>query len=420
MTYDPTTSVTDDVSDNLASYHNELKTAIDHMMSASSYASYVRTQSMTANVTLADADFPIQSFSPTAARDLTLPAVASSNHPFYVWNRSGAYAITVKNASAVVIAVLQPYSHVTLQTDGTNGWYVIGTSERETVYKLTPTVASNNLTLTLTHMDGTTPSTSRPLWFKIGDAWRAVTGALSVTVNAAVNTFNAGSAELATKEIDYFPYVSWRAASSAVVMGFSRIPFASLYSDFSGTATNEKYAAFSTAPASTDDVVNIGRFAATLSAGAGYTWTVPTFNSTNLVNRPTFETRLLSFTQVFSNFTVGSATVYGQYRIMGQRCAGRGGAILSSSTMGTAPSFTLPISPSNLGTTYENIGDIVLRDTGTALFEGTLNYVSGNTAYINYKKVNGTAIETAAVAATVPMTWANTDEFYYKFLFEMA
>ena len=186
MAYDTTTTVVDDVDDNLALYHNELKTAIDHLMSASSYASYVRTQSMTANVTLTDADLPIQSFSPTAARDLTLRAVASTNHPFYVWNRSGAYAITVKNASAVVIAVLQPYSHVTLQTDGANGWYVIGTSERETRYKLTPSIASSNLTVTLTHMDGTTPATSRPLWFKIGDAWRAVSGALSVSVTAAL------------------------------------------------------------------------------------------------------------------------------------------------------------------------------------------------------------------------------------------
>ena len=186
MAYDTTTTVVDDVDDNLALYHNELKTAIDHLMSASSYASYVRTQSMTANVTLTDADLPIQSFSPTAARDLTLPAVASTNHPFYVWNRSSAYSITVKNASAVVIAVLQPYSHVTLQTDGANGWYVIGTSERETRYKLTPSIASSNLTVTLTHMDGTTPATSRPLWFKIGDAWRAVSGALSVSVTAAL------------------------------------------------------------------------------------------------------------------------------------------------------------------------------------------------------------------------------------------
>jgi len=43
-------------------------------------------------------------------------------------------------------------------------------------------------------------------------------------------------------------------------------------------------------------MVNIGRFAATLSAGAGYTWTVPTFTTTNLIQRPIFETRQLQFT----------------------------------------------------------------------------------------------------------------------------
>lgn len=402
MAYDTTTTVLDDVDDNLAIYHNELKTAVEHLMSASSYASYVRTQSMTANVTLTDADFPIQSFSPTAARDMTLPAVAETNHPFYVWNRSGAYAITVKNASAVVIAVLQPYSHVTLQTDGANGWYVIGTSERETAYKIAPTVASNNLTLTLTHMDGTTPSTSRPLWFKIGDAWRAVTGALAVTVNAAVNTFDAGRAELATYEIDYFAYVSWRAASSAVVFGFSRIPYATLYSDFSGTATNEKYAAFSTAPASTDDVVNIGRFAATLSAGAGYTWSVPTFTTANLRNQPTVESRLLTYVPTWASsgtaVSLGNATLTGKYRINGRSCA-----TIFSFTAGNTTTFgTGTYSWETPFTAVEtSYGSARLLDSGTAFFIAVLE-TSGT--IVGYANNAGTVI-----AATVPFTWANGD-----------
>lgn len=125
MAYDTITSVTDDVNDNLASYHNELKTAVDKLMSSTAYSSYVRTQSMTANVTLTDADFPIQSFSPTAARDLTMPTVATTNHPFYVVNRSATYAITVKNASAVTITTVAVSSSALLFSDGANGWYSV-------------------------------------------------------------------------------------------------------------------------------------------------------------------------------------------------------------------------------------------------------------------------------------------------------
>lgn len=287
---------TDDVDDVLAVYVNNL-------LASTLRSEYKNVETLSADKTLTDADTLIQRLDCNgAARIVKVPtADAVENHPFFIVNSSAAaYAITLKtNDAAAIIATISQGESALVLPDG-NGTYQLVGRERETAYKIAPTVATNNLTLTLTHMDGTTPSTSRPLWFRIGDVWRAVTGALSVTVNAATNTFNAGSAELATKEVDYFPYVSWRAASSAVVLGFSRISFASLYSDFSGTATNEKYAAFSTAPASGDDVLNIGRFAATLSAGAGYTWTVPTFTNKNLVQRPCFETRWLDYQPAYA------------------------------------------------------------------------------------------------------------------------
>lgn len=128
MAYDTTTSVTDDVTDNLAQYHNELKTAIDHVMSASPYSGYKNAQSMTGNVTLSDSDYPIQSFSPTAARDLTLPAVASTNHAFYVVNRSATYAITVKNSGGTTIGTVAAEASALYFSDGSNGWYSVSGS----------------------------------------------------------------------------------------------------------------------------------------------------------------------------------------------------------------------------------------------------------------------------------------------------
>jgi len=137
-------------------------------------------------------------------------------------------------------------------------------------YKIVPSVASNNLTVAIKHEDGTDPSADRPLYFKIGDTVRTVSAALSVTKNAATNWCNSGGSELATKEVDYFVYVGYN-ATDGVVLGFSRIPYASLYSDFSATSTAETYCAISTITnaAAGDNYANIGRFAATLSAGAG-------------------------------------------------------------------------------------------------------------------------------------------------------
>ena len=125
MAYDPLTTVTDDVDDNLAQYHNEFATALGHVMSAVPYAGYKRAQSMTGNVTLTDSDFPIQSFSPTAARDLTLPTVASTNHAFFVINRSATYAITVKDAGGATITTVAVSTSALIFSDGSNGWYSV-------------------------------------------------------------------------------------------------------------------------------------------------------------------------------------------------------------------------------------------------------------------------------------------------------
>lgn len=172
--------------------------------------------------------------------------------------------------------------------------------------KLSVTVASNDLIVALKGTDGNDPSASNPVYVRIGDTVRTVTSALSVTAADATNWCNAGSAELATLEIDYFVYLGYN-ATDGVVIGFSRFPGASSYGEFSATSTNEKFCKISTitTAASTDYYEVVGRFAATLSAGAGYTWTVPTFTAINLLNRPIYESRWLSFAP---NIGVASGT----------------------------------------------------------------------------------------------------------------
>ena len=148
------------------------------------------------------------------------------------------------------------------------------------------------ITVAIKTLAGTDPSATDPVYVRIGDTVRTISAALSVSAADGTNWMNAGSAELATKEIDYFVYLGYN-ATDGVTIGFSRIPGANQYSDFSATTTNEKYCAISTITnaASTDYYEVIGRFAATLSAGAGYTWSVPTYTAINLIQRPIYETR---------------------------------------------------------------------------------------------------------------------------------
>jgi hypothetical protein len=178
--------------------------------------------------------------------------------------------------------------------------------------KIVPSVATSDLTVAIKGMDGNDPSVDNPVYCRIGDTVRTITSALSVTKNDGTNWFDSGSAGLATNEVDYFVYLGYN-ATDGVTIGFARI-IADRYGEFSTTTTNEKYCAISTITnAAADDYYElIGRFTATLSAGAGFTWTVPTFTASNLIQRPIYETRPLAFTPTIngvSSMTIDSTEI---------------------------------------------------------------------------------------------------------------
>ena len=265
--------------------------------------------------------------------------------------------------------------------------------------KIVPTVASNNLTVAIKTMAGNDPSASDPVYVKIDDAVRTISGALSVTTNAGTNWFNAGSTELATKEIDYFVYLGWEATASAVRVGFGRISSAERQDDYNSTNTNEKHIAFDDDLNSGDVVKVIGRFAATLSAGAGFTWSVPTFTSTNLIQRPIYETRWLDFVPVISSSMGLAITSYriNQYKITSNKANVQ--IDLEFTTSGTPASSincTTPISATAATkiatlacTRLFDGGDLagLIADTGTAnLFAirkyNIANWGIGTTRYL--------------------------------------
>lgn len=230
--------------------------------------------------------------------------------------------------------------------------------------KIAVSVASNNLTVAIKTMAGADPSASDPVYVRIGDTVRTITAALSVTRNAGTNWCNAGGAELVTLEVDYFVYLGYN-ATDGVTIGFARIPYARSYGDFSAITTDEKYAAISTITTAsvTDYYELIGRFAATLSAGAAYTWSVPTFTALNLIQRPIFETRLLSCSPVFSGYSV-LPTVTTKYQISGNRLFFNMRTAADGTSNATFNNFTLPFSYSATGGDYLAPGNIA-KDSGS-------------------------------------------------------
>ena len=235
-------------------------------------------------------------------------------------------------------------------------------------------------------------------------------------MRAGTNSFNAGAAEFAAKSVQYFAYLSWRAASSAVVIGFSRVPFANVYSDFSATATNEKYGAFSTAPASTNDCVVVGRFTATLSAGAGYTWTVPTFTSSNLIQRPIYETDWLTWSPTFTNLSVGNGTLTAYYKIIYDTLIYKWTLVWGSTTsISGSVTHTLPFTRALL-TDIRQVGFARLNDATGSTHQGNVSFTNSTTAILQSLNASGTYLATNAISSTVPFTWTTSDEMMIDIL----
>lgn len=280
---------------------------------------------------------------------LTLPQIndTSADHKYIVGvsELAADRAVTLPLLTADDTFVFRNHSNVAINFNAPEGFLING--------KIVPSVADNDLTVALKGLDGNDPSASNPVYVRIGDTVHSITSALSVTKAAGTNWFNAGSSELATKEIDYFVYLGYN-ATDGVVIGFARIPYATQYDQFSTTTTEEKYCAISTITnaASGDDYTVIGRFAATLSAGAGYTWTVPTFTSINLIQRPIFETRWLSYLPTLTpatDMTYTSVTyTLDEYKIQDGLVHLR---IFTSGTIGGTPKTTIlvtsPIATTN-------------------------------------------------------------------------
>jgi hypothetical protein len=235
--------------------------------------------------------------------------------------------------------------------------------------KIVPSVGSNNLTVAIKGMDGNDPSASNPVYCRIGDTVRTITSALSVTKNAGTNWFNSGATEYATLERDYFVYLGYN-ATDGVVIGFSPISHGTQYGDFSTTTTEEDYCAISTITnaASTDYYENIGRFAATLSAGAGYTWSVPTFTALNLIQRPIYESRWLNFVSAYSgseSMTVTySASRAIKYKVNGNSCTfNHGATLITGGTASYAVYASFPFS-GLYDSSYTHVGSGYAQNSG--------------------------------------------------------
>lgn len=286
-------------------------------------------------------------------------------------------------------------------------------------YRVVVSVNSNNLTVALKHLDGTSdPSTNKPLYFKIGNSVRSVTSALSITINAGTNWFASGDAQLATQLVPYFVYVLYDSNSSAVALTIGRKPYFRLVSETSATTTNESHIYGYSGFKSTDEMENIGYFEATLSATPGFTWTVPTFTNSNLKNYPVYETRDFTFVPQWTNLTVGNGTLTASYKICYRTVMGAVYMLLgNTSSVGSVVSHTIPFS-TQLADTHP-VGILRILDASASVaFSGLVQITSGVMA-LRALNIVSTYLAGANLSSTVPMTWTTSDLITHTFAYPM-
>jgi len=161
-----------------------------------------------------------------------------------------------------------------------------------------------------------------------------------------------------------------------------------LVSDFSATTTNEKHLAGYSKFTTTDEVAVIGRFAATLSAGAGYTWSVPTYTAANLIQKPIYTTRRLTWLPTFTcsgSMTFGTLTrTENYYQIDGNQMTilandiGTTAGVASNNILFTLPFSSVDAFAVGVGHVHDTANVGAWCNLNTAAQANVRSYASGN------------------------------------------
>lgn len=142
---------------------------------------------------------------------------------------------------------------------------------------------------------------------------------------------------------------------------------------------------------------------AKILAGTGTTWVWQTWSP------------------AWANFTVGSATVTAKYAQVGKVVIFKLKVVLSGSTMGSGPTFTLPVTAtSGYAANQDKIWPVHIEDSGAATYLGRAGVTSTTIATIVVANVAGTYATNSGITSTVPMTWGDADSFSINGIYEAA
>jgi hypothetical protein len=133
------------------------------------------------------------------------------------------------------------------------------------------------------------------------------------------------------------------------------------------------------------------------------------------------DTKWTDYTPTWVNLTVGNATQDFRYIQLGKAVFVTGVLTFGSTTsMGTAPTMSLPITAVTYTSNNEVWASIGLEDTGNELYLGTVFYGSTTTVRLRSNNAASSILTTAAITSTAPFTWGTGDRVNVTFFYEAA
>lgn len=129
------------------------------------------------------------------------------------------------------------------------------------------------------------------------------------------------------------------------------------------------------------------------------------------------------WTPTLANLSGGTMT-YAKYIQIGKTVFFQFIYTLGGAGMGTAPTFTLPVTASSSLTTGAatgaNLGTVILQDTGSEQYGGRLFLVSTTICGMESWNAAATTVASQAITSSVPFTWASTDVVNTQGFYEAA
>lgn len=162
----------------------------------------------------------------------------------------------------------------------------------------------------------------------------------------------------------------------------------------------------------------------TVNGGSDYTVANAAITSPYFSNAATPQGHPLWFnwTTTYVNITAGNGTTVAVFSMSGKTVNLRLNFTLgNSSSVGTAPTFTLPVTSVNYaGPTTTPIGGLRVFDASGGEYVGSTYWLTTTTAIIQAWDAAATTLRPSNISSTNPMTWTTNDGFTLAATYEAA